>query len=106
MFVFNYVHNLVPKTFNEFYRFRSFVHEHDTRRCDDLFVDIQSSVRSGFTLKYISASVRNSLRTEARSVMLFTLKFESFSQLYFSRTKNFSIRSETSRRKQLFSYTE
>ena len=49
MFVFNYVQNLVPETFNEFYRLRNFIHENDTRRCDDLVGDIQNSVGSGFT---------------------------------------------------------
>ena len=34
-FGFNYVHNLVPETFNEFYCLRSSVHEHDTRIWDD-----------------------------------------------------------------------
>ena len=57
MFVFNYVHSLVPETFNKFYRFRSSVHEHDTRRCDNLVVYIENSVRSGFTLKYLGPSV-------------------------------------------------
>ena len=66
VFMFNYVHNLVPETFNEFYRFRSSIHEHDTRRCDDLSVDIQNSVRSGFTLKYLGPSVWNLLPVSVR----------------------------------------
>ena len=36
MFVFNCVHNLLPGIFNEFFHFRSSVHEHDTRWCDNL----------------------------------------------------------------------
>ena len=62
------VRNLVPKTFNEFYHFRSSVHGYDTRRCDDLIVDIQNSVRSGFTLKYHGPSVWNSLPMSVREV--------------------------------------
>ena len=57
MFVLNSVYNLVPKTFNEFYRFTCNFHEHDTKRCDNLVVDIQNSVTSGFTLKYLGPFV-------------------------------------------------
>ena len=47
---------IFPENFKEFYRFGSSTHEHDTRRCDNLAVDIENSVRSGFTLKYLGSS--------------------------------------------------
>ena len=40
--------NLVPETFNEFYRFKSSIHEHHTRRCENLVLDIENSVKSVF----------------------------------------------------------
>ena len=61
-FVLNCVLSLVPEIYKEFYRFsRSSVHEHATRRCDNLVADMENSVRSDFTLKYIGPSVWNSL---------------------------------------------
>ena len=65
--MYNCVHNLVPETFHEFYRFRSSVPEHDRRRCDNVVVEIENSVRSGFTLKYLGPSVWNSLPVRVRA---------------------------------------
>ena len=43
----------------------------DTRRCDNLVVDIHNSVRSGFTLKYVGPSVKNSLPVNVREAKHF-----------------------------------
>ena len=60
------MHNLVPENFNDFYCFRSSVHEHDTRRSNNLVAEIENSVISCFTLKYLAPSVWNSLPVSVR----------------------------------------
>ena len=66
VFVFLYVHNLVPGVFHDYYCANSDIHEYDTRISNKWVIELKSSIRSGFSLQFLGAEVWNTLPVSIR----------------------------------------